>query len=309
MFFLKKIITTFFFSGVFAAQAMANVVNIVVPFPPGGTNDILGRYVSTVLENAKISSIVINKGGAGGIIGVRHVLDSQDKNNTLLMLSGGPGLFTPLLANPRPYDVRKDLQPVALIATDSVVIIVPTASTIKTAQDLVKSLKSNPGKLSWAHPSMLNKFSGIMFLDRTQTTANEVPYNGGAQTALAVAGGHVDFAVTMFADVKELVTAGKVRILGVADNRRHIGIPSVPTFKEQGIDFEHYSWYAVMAPMGMSHERIQYLGKLIVDAVKKDNDNPVLNKVLVPVPVLSDGLARFLDRQYQIWQPIVDGSR
>lgn len=306
MYLISKAFMAAVFSVFCSTIALAGSLEVVVPFGPGGTNDILARYVSNVLEKNKQPSIVVNKGGASGMIGVRYARDNLNKSDKLLMISGGPGLFAPMTTDPRPYDIRSDFQPVALLALDSVVIVVPASSPIKDTQDLVQALKNDPEKLSYGFPSLLNQFSGIMFLDQVKGTAIPVSFNGGSPTTIAVAGGHIDFALVMYADAINLIDSGKIRMLGIASEKRHASSPELRTFREQGIDFVHGSWYALLASNTMEKSKVDMISQSIVAAIEQDKTNPVLNKVLSAEPRHANGLHKFLENEFQIWMPIIN---
>lgn len=287
----------------------ADKTSIVVPFPPGGTNDILGRYVANVLEKNNQPAVVINKGGAGGVIGVKHAMEIQSNNDTLLMISGGPGLYAPNAMDPVPYDIRKDFEFVALLGRDDAAIVVPTTSKIQNTPDLVRELKANPGKLTFAYTSLINKFSGVMFLNQVGATATGVSYDGGPKGRLAVGGGHVDFGMFFVVDAIALAETGKGRIIGIASQARHPSAADVRTFKEQGIDFVHYSWYGVLAGKDMPSHKVKEISAQLVAAVEKDNENPILNNVLAKDPRSGEKFREFVNKEFDIWVPVIQKNK
>jgi tripartite-type tricarboxylate transporter receptor subunit TctC len=301
-----------FFVGFFTliSSAVANgPVEIVVPFGAGGLTDNLGRYASRVLIDHGIHNIVVNKPGAAGVIGVKYARDNTNPSGTILMLAGGPGLIAPFTLTPQPYDISKDFQPIALIASDIMTVSVPANSPYHTLGDLISAIKKNNNTMTWGHASDINRISGLMFLQKINGTATAVPFNGGQQALISLIGGHVDFTLSGIADVKSMADSGRVRILAVASDRRHGKLPSVPTFIEQGVDFQHGSFYAFYASKNTPSHLIAKFNDVVVSRMRNDADYEFLHQILVPNFLGPKELARWYDRQVKIWQPIIQANK
>jgi len=271
---LTKWLAVFALSLASVAHA-SDPLNIVVPNPPGGGNDMLARFISAALEKEKISNIVVNKSGAQGTIGMRHAL-TLDSKNTIVVTSTGPSMYAPLLMEPAPYDIRTDFLPVAGLTRTHLAIMVPADSSIRTVKDLVTQLKTAKKPLRYGQGSMIHKVSVQMMLEKIGAQAMDIPFKGGLEPVVAAAGGHVDFAISDYADSKDLYDLGKVRIIGMLSDTRHHAEPSIPTFRESGVDFSNSGWQIVLAGKGMSAERISQLNRIINKAIREEKNNPYI---------------------------------
>jgi tripartite-type tricarboxylate transporter receptor subunit TctC len=291
-----------------STSAWAGVVEIVVPFNPGGTTDIVGRYISKILTDSGITNIVTNKPGAQGLIGTRYVVDHPNKQTTLLILGTGPGLYAPLLSDKPPYDVHQDFQMVASVATDSVVAIVSASNPINDVKTLIDHLRQRPGQMTFGHGASSHRFAGLLFLDRTKTLAIDVPYNGANPVAMAVAGNHIDFGFVDYTAARALHRDGKIKIIGIASTDRHHQEKDIKTFREQGIDFEQQAWFLVAAPRGIDPETIQKFNKIINDALKKDTSSTVYTDMSLMIKSPGE-TSQFLLTQYALYQRFIESIK
>lgn len=285
----------------------ASTFEIIVPNPPGGTTDIIGRYVSKILSDANVPNIVQNKTGAQGTIGARLVAKTTNKNSTLLILGTGPGLYAPLLMTVPPYNVLEEFEMIATVATDSIVIIVPGTSAIISANDLVKKIKTSNLSLMYGHGAASQQFAGIEFLHKINATATEVPFNGAAPTVLAVASGLLDFAFVNYTEAKELASSGKIRIIGIASKNRPKD-QLIKTFKEQDIDFEAQAWFMLVASKGIDLSTVETLNDIVSRAIRQDKTSYVATEL-----TLIGGTAKnakdFINNQYQKYGTVIEKSR
>lgn len=283
-----------FFSHVVTANES---LTILVPNPPGGGNDMLARFISAALEKEKISNIVINKSGAQGTIGMKHAM-TLDSRNTILVTSTGPAMYAPLLLDPVPYDIRSDFLPVAGLTKTHLAIVVPTNSAIQTVQDLVKQLKTSSKPLRYGQGSMIHKVSVQMMLEKINAKAVDIPFKGGLEPVVAIAGGHLDFAIADYADSKDLFDAGKVRIIGMLSDQRHHAEPGIPTFKESGVDFSNSGWQIVLANKDMSKDRIKQLNQIINQAIVNEKNNPYIVQRSTRLVVTPSELKAMIDQDF-----------
>lgn len=292
------------------SPSMANQpLEIIVPFGAGGLTDNLARYAGRVLSDNGINNIVVNKPGAAGVIGVRYARNNKNPSGTILMLAGGPGLIAPYTMVPKPYDIATDFRPVALIANDVMTVSVPTNSPYQTLADLVLAIQKNSDALTWGHASDINRISGLMFLQKIRSTATAVAFNGGQQTLTALIGNHIDFSLSGVADVKSLADANRVRILAVASDSRHPAFPTVPTFKEYGINFQHGSFYAFYASANTPPDVIANFNDTVISRMRNDMDYTFLHQILIPNFLGPKDLANWYDQQVEIWRPIIEANR
>jgi tripartite-type tricarboxylate transporter receptor subunit TctC len=306
--FLKATIMALVMSMTSLAGA-SDIVNVVVPFPAGGTTDVVARYISDYLGQEKIESIVVNKGGAGGVIGLTYAKHTEKKNSTLIVVSAGSSIYAPLLLDKVPYDVVQDFEPVTKVATDSVVVVVPANSTINSVRDLVKQLKEKPGQLNYGQGSAIHKVSGLMLMEKLKASAVEIQYNGGVKPVLAVAMNEVEFAFANYADAIELTKGGRVKMIGIASQRRHPQSPDVKTFIEQGVNFDHPGWFAVLAPKGMDSELIKKYNVIIRNAVNNEKRDNYLTTHLVRDTGTPGELGDFLKAQQSQLRPLIEKAK
>jgi tripartite-type tricarboxylate transporter receptor subunit TctC len=212
-------------------------VQIVIPFPPGGSTDILWRSISEyVARNIGGQIAFINKAGGGGIVGTSFVVNSRPDGYTLLSANSDPLNIAPLFTPDAPYDAEKEITFIAKLAVFPFAITVRADSPFKTLDDLVAFARANPGKLKSAvagvgtTPHMINE----MFNRDAKIEITPVPFSGGGECVPALLGGHVDMTVLSMAPVKMHVLSGKVRPLALFSPKRFADFPQIPTVAEKG---------------------------------------------------------------------------
>ncbi len=238
-----------------AAQAYpAKPIHIVVPFPPAGPTDVLGRLVGQVLgESFSQTVIVDNKAGAAGNIGVAQVARAAPDGYTLGIIPAGNIAVNPVLYPDLPYKAS-ELAPVTMLATVENVLVV-NADTVPahTLKELLALAAKQPGSLSYASPgagSQAHLAGALLELD-TGVHLLHVPYKGIAPAVTDLLGGQVSMMFAPFQIVLPHIRSGKLRAIGVASLKRSPLMPELPTIAEQGVPkFEAVSWYALMVPAG-----------------------------------------------------------
>jgi tripartite-type tricarboxylate transporter receptor subunit TctC len=265
-------IASFPFAGAQAQEAYPNrPIKLIVPFAAGGNTDAIGRVAASYMEQAlKISVIVENRVGAGGIIGTDAVVKAAPDGYTLCVCNAGPITVTPWTEKV-PYEPLKDLAPISLINTNALVLIVNLKVEAKTAADLVALSQKVPGGLSYSTVGAggLVTFSAEIF--RTQTKANltAVPYRGGALATTAVVAGDVQLSFANMSDAMGQLESKGVRPLAVTTAKRSEYLPDVPTLVETGlVSIPVESWNGLFAPAGTPKPIIDQLAKVMADMVR-----------------------------------------
>ncbi len=242
-----------------AAQAQAQAyptkpVRIVVPFPPGGATDIVGRAIAERLQAALGQPFIVdNKAGASGNIGVAEVARAPADGYTLVV--GAPQTLTinPLLFKNLPFDPQKDLAPIAVVASVPNVLIVSNKLAAKTPQELVAYAKQNVGRLNYGSSSIggTPHLSAEMFKSMTGTFIVHVPYRGSAPALQDLIGGQIDMMFDNLPAALPQIRAGTVRALAVTSLKRTASAPELPTLDEAGVKgFDSQGWFALLAPAG-----------------------------------------------------------
>lgn len=227
-------------------------VRLVVPFPPGGTTDVLARAIAAKWQEAWVQQVVVdNRGGGGGVIGTEAVFRAPPDGLTLVLGNNQTHGTNGALIAGLPYDPA-GFAAITLVAKAPHALVVPAASPARSVADLV-ALGRMPGRgLSYASSSA-GSASHLMsetFARRSGMQATHVPYRGAAPAAMDLVAGVVDFMMATWASVSALAADGRIRVLGVGGDARFPDLPAVPTLREQGYDYlSGDSWFGLFAPL------------------------------------------------------------
>jgi tripartite-type tricarboxylate transporter receptor subunit TctC len=244
------------FSGVALAQAgyPDKPIRLIVPFPPGGGTDILGRIVSDKLSSTLGWKVVVeNKAGAGGTVGLDAAAKAKPDGYTLVIAQTSNLSIAPSIMSGLPYDPVKNFAPVRLIAAVPLAIVVSANSPIKTMADLVAAAKANPGKLLFASPgnATVAHLTGEYFQKTVGIKYTHVPYKGTAQALPDVISGRASFFIASIESATAQVKSGQLRAVAVTSLKRAPRWPDVPTVAESGYPgFEAITWFGVAVPAG-----------------------------------------------------------
>jgi len=246
-------------------------IRIVVPYPPGGTSDILARSIADKLAAALGQAVIVdNKPGANGNVGADVVAKAAPDGHTLLLADIGALAISPSVYPALPFDPARDFAPVSMVAYSPHILVVNPAVPASSMQELVALAKSRPGKLNFAVSGVggAPHLAGVEFALRTGVTWEYIPYKGGSQAIADVAGGQADVTLNGMLATYPLVKGGKLRILAVSSAQRMSAIPDVPTIAESGLPgFETGSWQGVVAPAGTPREVVARLNAEIARIV------------------------------------------
>ncbi len=243
-------------------------VNFIVPFPPGGRTDLTARLVTQHLaKHLGQSAVVVNKPGAGGVLGAKEVAGAAPDGYTLGIFS--TAVVTAQYTVPTPTDL-KDYAAIAVVNVDPMALAVKADAPWKSLKELVAYGKSNPGKLRIGMiPGGSAQIFAVAFTNAAGLKSTNVPFNGDAPGAAALAGGHIDVHVAVPASYKALAEANKLRMLGIAAEARSPLNKDVATFRENGVDLVIGSFHIVFAPRGTSVEILRVLEGAISKAMRE----------------------------------------
>src|SRR5207248_3216491 len=229
-------------------------IRLVVPFPAGGTTDILAREVAQKLTEGLGQAVVVdNRPGAAGNIGSDLVAKSAPDGYTLLMGTVGTHAINPSLYSKMPYDHVKDFAPVVLVAGVPNVLVINPTLPFKSVQDLIAYAKANPGKLNFASSGSGTSIhlSGELFKVMAGVQMTHIPYKGSAPALQDLLAGQVQLMFDNLPPSLPQIKAGKLRALAVTSATRAPALPDVPTLAESGLPgFEASSWFGILAPAG-----------------------------------------------------------
>jgi len=262
-------------------------VRLVVPFPPGGSVDLVARLVGKSLQDAlKQPFLVENKPGASGNIGAAFVANSAPDGYTLLV--GSAGVFAAnqfLYANP-PFDPQKAFAPIMRIVDQPNILVVSAQSPVHSVKDLIAMARARPGKVSFGSASVgsAQHFSTEIFMQQTGTTLLHVPYKGGAPALTDLMGGQIDMLFDTSPTALPYVRSGKLRALAITSSQRSPLLPDVPTMKEAGLPaFEVVTWTGIAAPAGTPKPVIDKINAAIKAALRGDLSRQLAETSLIPV--------------------------
>jgi len=247
------------------AEWPSKPIRIIVPFPPGGANDIAARSIALEIGPALPQPVVVeNKTGAGGLVGYTTAAQSKDAH-TLLMASTSISLL-PSLNPSATYDLARDFEPVGWVSAFPGVLVVPASSNIQNVQQLLAELRANPGKVNCGNGGngTSSHLAVELFLSVTKTACNGVPYRGEGALAPAIMGGEVAMAFSNLPGVLPHIKSGRIRPLAVAAIEPSADLPGIPTLESMGLTgMEVTGWVVLLAAKGMPEEGVAQLDKLV----------------------------------------------
>jgi tripartite-type tricarboxylate transporter receptor subunit TctC len=288
-------------------------LRIIVPYPAGGTTDILARIIGNDLSTEwKVPVLVENKTGASGIIGNDLVAKSAPDGYTLLMgittLLQGPHMFPSI-----PYDFKRDLIPLALVALSSHVLMVSSKFPANTFEDFIAQVKANPGKYSYGsygagttshiHGETLKFQSGLDMI--------HVPYKGGSPLMTDLVGGQVDAAFVDIGNVKPFMGSDKIKMLAVTGEQRMKILPNLRTLTEMGYkDFEPYPFFAFYLPAGTPPAIVTKLANEMHKSITSEaNEKKIEELGLIVSGLTGTEFQKIVDRDYEMWGNVIRSGK
>ena len=264
---MKKILCALLLAAALPALAQerfpSRPVRFVVPWPPGGTVDVVMRLMAPKLSEFLGQSVVIeNRAGASGMIGTDLVAKSPKDGHTIAVASA-THVVTPLLPGAAvPFDPFKDFESVILIGKSANVLSMPAGFPVNSLRELIAYAKERPGKLSLGHAGngTANHLTAEMFLRRAGIDVTLIPYKGGGPVMTDLMGGQIQLGFNQISTVLPHIRSGKVKPIGIAAAKRSPVLPNVETIEEAGFaDFTAHDWYAFVVPAGTPREAIARL--------------------------------------------------
>ncbi len=238
---------------VFAQAFPSKPVKLIVPYPAGGSSDLMGRIMGQKLSELWGQPVVIeSKPGAAGSIGMEFAARQPADGYTFIIGNLGPASVNPLLSK-LPYSMDKDFIAVALTATGPNILVVPANSPYKTLGELLASAKAKPGSINFATsgPGSMSHLAGEMMMRQTGIKMAQIPYKGGGQAIVDVIAGQVQMIVSDALPVAQHIKSGKVRPLAITSAKRSPLFPDIPTFAEGGLQgVVALNWWGVFLPAG-----------------------------------------------------------
>ena len=289
-------------------------VTLLVPFPAGGSTDMVARALSTKLGTTLNQTFVVdNKAGATGTIGATQVKRSAPDGSMFLVTSLGPLVIAPHLIKGIQYDALKDFDTITVAVQAPNVLVVPATSPHKSLADVIAFEKKNPGKMTFASSGngSSDHLTAELFWQQSGTSGLHVPYKVGAPAISDLLGAQVDASFQNVNAVFPHIKAGKLKALAVTGDKRSAVLPDVPTMAEAGVKgVDVYSWQAVVAPKGLPAD---------VRAKAHDSMVAALNDPAVKQQFTSIGLeivantpeqfAAFQQQEFARWKKVIETGK
>ncbi|MBU3618614.1 tripartite tricarboxylate transporter substrate binding protein [Polynucleobacter sp. JS-Fieb-80-E5] len=284
-------------------------ITIIVPYPPGGFNDTLGRIVGKKLSDAwGVNVIIENKPGAGTTIGTNFVARSAPDGYTILVAQF-PFAANPFIYKSLPYDTSKAFSPVVLAGRAPMVLVVNENSKIRSLGDLLAAAKKSPGKIDYGSSGSGSSehLAMALFENMANVSLNQIPYKGSTPLLTDLAGGQVEVAFDVFPMVRPFIQSGKIRPIAIATDMRSPLLPQVPTVTEAGLKgYEVSSWHGFMVPSGTPPVIIDKLNKQINIILTQEDIKKTFNEQgVVPDGGTANQFDVFIRKQMEIWKKVV----
>ena len=291
----------------------SRTIKMIVPYPAGGTTDLLGRMVAEQLQTGIGATVVVeNKPGAGTTLGADQVARSEPDGYTLLIATSTTLAINKTLYRKLPYDPVKDFTPIALVAGVPFALIINPTLPVKTLSEFIAYAKSHPGL---AYGSAGNGSPQHLGAEMIKAAAGidirHVSYRGSVPAMVDVIAGHIPFMVVDLQPALPQIRDGKVRVLGVTTPKRVTAAPDIPTLAEGGLaGFELVAWQGIVAPAGVPRPIVDQLaaqiGKLVADPATQAK---LTNIALEPLPGSTpDSFAAYIKSEVDRWAGIVKNS-
>jgi tripartite-type tricarboxylate transporter receptor subunit TctC len=285
-------------------------IRLIVPFPPGGGNDVIARLIAQKLSDRFGQQVVVdNKAGANGIVGLQALMQSPADGYTLAVAAAGPMAVNPSLYDKLPYDPTKDFSPITNLVNYPLLLVVHPSVPVKTTLDLVNLAKAKPKQLFFASPGSGNSghLAGELFNTMAQVQTVHVPYKGQGPALADLLTGQVQMLYSSIPSVLPQVRSGQLNALAVGSAKRLPSLPDIPTLAETGVPgYEAYSWVGIVAPAKTPKAIVTRLNQEIVDILKQKDVAEKLNQQgALPVGDTPEQFGAYIKAEIDKWGAVV----
>jgi tripartite-type tricarboxylate transporter receptor subunit TctC len=292
-----------------AAEALPNPIKIVVPFPAGGTTDILARFVAKYLgDKLGVQTVVENRAGASGTLGSELVAKSPP-DGSVVLITATHHVINPSLYRKLPYDTQKDFTPIAVVASAPNALVVHKDFPAKTVAELIAMAKETPGKLSFGSAGIggANHLSGELFKQLAGVDIVHIPYKGAAPAMNDLIGGHIPIMFDTLPTVIPAAQGGLIRVLAVTSLTRAPTLPNVPTLDESGVKgFEATAWFGMYMPQANGNEVSKKLVAAMAEILAApETAEKFASQGVTPGKLTGESFGKFVDSEIAKWNGVV----
>lgn len=288
-------------------------VTLIVPYPPGGTIDIISRTVATPLsERLGVPIVIDNRGGAGGSVGTTHAARQDSDGYTITSANTGTHATNSLTRPDLGYDPTSDFDFITLVAETPFVIAVRDDSEFQTVQDVIDAAMESPGTITYGSTGTggLTHLAAQLFSNMVGVELLHIPYNGSAESSAAMMSGEIDVLFASFPGTIGHVINGEARVLGVGSSERAPQVPDVPTIAEAGVEgYEAVLWIGMATPAGVDEAILDRLFEELVDIVQNDEETRerLIANGAAPITSASrDEMRQLVMSDIETFRPVVE---
>ena len=310
---MRVLLCAFFIAALFPMTAAAQTypsrpVRLIVPFPPGGSNDVVGRMIAVQLSTRLDKPVVVeNQGGAGGLIGTEMAARSQPDGYTLLLISVAYA-FIPAIYK-LPYDPATAFTPVAILGAGPVVIAVTSKLPVNSVNELIALAKEKPGELNYATAGVgsFQHLASELFKLQAGVDIVHIPFKGGGPAMMDVIAGNTQIAIGSLVQMLPQIQAGKLKALGVGSAKRIAALPELPTISEAGVPgYEVTNWWGIVVPAGTPRPVTDRLHKELTAVVSStETKKRFETEGAEPLSMSPDEFGRFIAAETVKWARVV----
>ena len=299
---------SFSFSWPAAADYPDHPVRLIVPFPPGGSNDVVGRLVANQLsEKLGHKVFVDNRGGAGGVLGTEAAATAPPDGYTLLVISLAHAVNPSLYK--LNYDPIKSFAPISILATGPNVLAVNPQLGVHNVKELLALAREKPGELDYASAGVgsFQHLGGELFKLVAGVNLQHVPYKGGGPAMSDVIAGHVKIMFSSLVQTTPFIKSGQLIALGTGGTKRNPVLPDVPTVAEAGVPgYEANNWWGIMAPAGTPKEIVDRLYRDIQATLKSPELTAAFDREgAAAVTMSTDEFSKYIENEIVKWGRVV----
>jgi tripartite-type tricarboxylate transporter receptor subunit TctC len=310
---MRVLLWVFFIAAFFPMTAAAETypnkpLRLIVPFPPGGSNDVVGRLIAVQLSTRLDKPVIVeNQGGAGGLIGTEMAARSQPDGYTLLLVSVAYA-FIPAIYK-LPYDPATAFAPVAILGAGPVVIAVTSKLPVNSVKELIALAKEKPGELNYATAGVgsFQHLASELFKLQAGVDIVHIPFKGGGPAMMDVIAGNTQIAIGSLVQMLPQIKAGKLKALGVGSANRIAALPELPTISEAGVPgYEVTNWWGIVVPAGTPRSIIDRLHKELTAVVAStETKKRFETEGAEPLSMSPDEFGRFIAAEAVKWARVV----
>jgi tripartite-type tricarboxylate transporter receptor subunit TctC len=286
----------------------SRAIRLIIPFPPGGSNDVVGRIIANQLGDKLGKQVFVdNRSGAGGVVGSALAANATPDGYTLLVVSIAHAVDPWLYKEP--FDPVKDFAPVSIIATGTNVLTVNPTVPVHSVKELLALAKEKPGVLNYASAGIgsFQHLSGELFKLTADVDIQHVPYKGGGPAMLAVIAGEAQVMFSSIVQTVPNIQGGQLRALATGGAQRSPILPELPTIAEAGVPgYVATNWWGIVAPVGTPQPIIDKLHDTIAELLNSEATKKYLdNEGAAPVHMSAAEFGKFVEAEIAKWGPVV----